>query len=155
MDQLAQCLDFAEDTRRRVDMSDGNDLVGLLLERLLNLVELWAVANRGLELGGLDAIRLEAVGEGVGKVARVQDKDVVAGLDQVGSDLVPSEGAGAGDDKGLGGGIGSLKQAAQVLEDLAEGGDEGRTDMRFAANACQRCMGGECRGEATCGGSWS
>jgi hypothetical protein len=80
---------------------DGNHLVLLVLERLLDFVELRPVADGRLELCHLDAVCLEAVGERVGKVASVQDKHFVAGLDQVCGDLVPTEGAGAGDDNGL------------------------------------------------------
>jgi hypothetical protein len=59
----------------------------------------------------------------------VQDEDLIAGLDQVGGDLIPSEGAGAGDDNGLRGRVGGLEELAQVLEDLAEAVYKGLADM--------------------------
>lgn len=44
-------------------MGDGDHLVVLLLERLLDLVELRSVADRSLQLCRPDAICLETVGE--------------------------------------------------------------------------------------------
>jgi hypothetical protein len=59
----------------------------------------------------------------------VKDKHLIAGLDQVRGDLVPSERAGAGDDEGLRCGVGGLEELAEVLEDFAEAVDEGLADM--------------------------
>jgi hypothetical protein len=127
--EIAQCLELAEYAGRGIHVCDGNHLVLLVLERLLDLVELRPVTNWRLELCHLDAVRLEAVGEGIRKVAGVQDEDLIAGLDQVGGDLIPSEGAGAGDDNGLRGRVGGLEELAQVLEDLAEAVYKGLADM--------------------------
>ena len=142
MHELRERLELAEYARRRVDVCDGDDLVALLLERLFDLVELRALANGRLQLRRLDAVRLEAVGKGIGEVARVQDKGFVAGLDEIGSDLVPTEGAGARNDKGLRGGVCGLEQFAQIGEDLAEDVDERLADVRFAVGgllaACLR-----------------
>ncbi len=54
-------------------MCDGDHLVLLLLQCLLDLVELRALANGRLQLCCLDAVCLEAVGENLG----------VGGLDEV------------------------------------------------------------------------
>lgn len=112
-------------------MRDSDELVLLLLKRLLDLIELWTVANWGLQLRGLDAVGLKAVGEAVSEVAGVKDKDLIAGLGEVGCHLVPAEGAAAGDDKGLRGRIGGLEELAEHGESLAESVYEGHADVRF------------------------
>ena len=137
MDQLAEGLDLGEHAGARVGVGDGDELVVLLLQSLLDLVQLRSVANGSLELCCLDAICLEAVCERVGKVTSVQDKDVIAGLCEVGGDLVPAEGAGAGENEGLRGRISRLEELAQVGEDVAEGVDEWLADMGFAAEVSQ------------------
>jgi hypothetical protein len=152
--QLAQSLDLAQHTSRRVDVRDGDHLVLPLLERLLHLVELRPVADLRLELCDLDAVCLETVGERVGKVARVQDEHLLARLDQVGRDLVPAKRAGARDDKGLRGGVGGLEELAQILEDSAEAFDEGPADMRLTAS-CQYAQCAQLVAGRTCGGSSS
>lgn len=110
-------------------MCDSEHLVLLLFERLLDFIKLRSVANWRLQLCRLDAICLEAVGKGVCEVTSMEDEYLVAGLNQVGGDLVPSQCTGAGDDKGLRGRIGGLEELAQVLEDLAEAIYKGLTDM--------------------------
>lgn len=112
--KFAKRLDLAEHAGARVNVGDGQDLVLLLLQCLLDLVQLWAVADGRLQLCRLCAICLEAVCKGVGKVTGVQDKDVIAGLGKVGGDLVPAEGAGAREDEGLRGRISRLEELAQV-----------------------------------------
>jgi hypothetical protein len=59
---------------------DCEDLVLLLLESLFDLVKLWSVADWRLQLCDLDTVCLKAVGERVGEVASVEDKDLVARL---------------------------------------------------------------------------
>lgn len=108
--ELAQCLDLAQHTRRRVDVCDSNDLVLLLLERLLHGIELWSVADRSLQLRGLRTVGLQGVSEGVGKVARVEDQRFLAWLDQVRGHLIPAEGAGARHDEWLRGWVCSLEE---------------------------------------------
>jgi hypothetical protein len=132
MNELAQRLDLAQHTSRGVDVCDCQHLVFLLLQRLLDLIELGSVANWRLQLCRLDAICLEAVRERVGKVARVQNEHLIAGLYQVCRNLVPSECARAGNDNGLRGGIGGEEELAQVSKHFAEGVYEGLADMRFA-----------------------
>ena len=110
-------------------MGDGDDLVLLRLQRFLHLVELGPVTDGCFQLGGFDAVSLEAVGEGVGKVAGVQDKYLVAALGEVGGYHVPAEGAAAVDDKGLGVGSSGLEEFAKHGEGFAEDVDEGCTDM--------------------------
>lgn len=69
--KLAESLDLAEHSGRRVDVGDGDELVLLLLESLLDLIQLGTVANGSLDLGGPDAVCLETVGKAVGKVTSV------------------------------------------------------------------------------------
>lgn len=141
MDKFADVLNLAENTSRGVDVGDGDGLVLLLLQCLLDLIELWAVANGGLELSGLDTVRLETVCEAVGKVTGVEDEDIIARLDQVGGDLVPAEGAGSRDDKRLGGGIFGLEELPEHLESLAEGLDKGCSDVGLAVVQYASVMG--------------
>lgn len=115
-------------------MCNCDDLVLLLLEGLLNLVKLWSVTNRCLQLCDLGTVRLEAVGERIGEVTSVKDEDLIASLSQIGGDLIPSECAGAGDDKGLRGRVGGLEELAQVLEHFAEAIDERLADMGFTTD---------------------
>lgn len=112
-------------------MCHREDLVFLLLESLLDLVKLRSVTNGGLQLCDLGAICVKAVGERVGEVASVKNEDLVPGLSEVGSDLVPSECARARDDKGLRGWIGGLEELAQVLEDFAEAVDKWLANVGF------------------------
>jgi hypothetical protein len=71
VDELAEGLDLTENTGRRIDVSNSNELVFLLLEGLLDLIQLRAVSNGSLELGSLDTVCLETIGKAVGKVASV------------------------------------------------------------------------------------
>ena len=112
-------------------MCDCDDLVLLLLEGLLNLVKLWSVANRCLQLCNLGTVCFEAVGERVGEVSSVKYEDLITRLSQVGGDLVPSECAGAGDDEGLRSRVGGLEELAEVLENFAEAVDEWLANVRF------------------------
>jgi hypothetical protein len=114
VDELAKCLDLAEHTGAGVYMCDGQDLVLLLLQRSLDLVQLGAFANRGLELRRLHTICLEAVGERICKVPSVQHEHFVAGLGKVCGNLVPPQCTGTGNNEGLGGGVGGLEELAQV-----------------------------------------
>ena len=132
MDELGQGLDLTEDTGGGVDVGDGDELVLLLFQGLLDGVELWAVANWRLELCHLAAVGLEAVGKAVGKVAGVQHQHVVAWLGQVGGDLVPAQGTATVDDEGLRGGVGGLEELAEHGQALAKDLDEGHADMRLA-----------------------
>lgn len=132
VDELRERLDLAEHTGGGVHVGDGKDLVLLLLERGLDLVQLRAVADGRLQLCGLHAVGLQAVGERVGEVAGVQDEGLIAGLAQVGSNLVPAQGAGAGDDEGLRRWVRRLEELTQVGEDLAEDVHEGLANVRLA-----------------------
>jgi hypothetical protein len=73
MDELRKGLELAQHTCGGVDMCDSQDLVFAFLQCLLNLIELWPVANFGFQLRDLDTICLKAVGERVGKVSGVED----------------------------------------------------------------------------------
>lgn len=90
LNELRQALEVAEDTSRGIHVRDGDELVFLLLERLLDLWELWTAADGRLELCHVRAVGLEAVGKGVGEVPGVQDEGVVAGLGEVGGYEVPA-----------------------------------------------------------------
>ena len=142
VDELTEGLDLTKNTGRRVDVGDGDELVFLLLESLLDLVQLRTVANGSLELSSLDTICLETIGEAVGKVASVQDQDIITRLGEVGSDLVPSKGTGTGDDEGLRRGVLSLEELAKHGQGLAECLDKGCADMRLTATVSQ-CSSGE------------
>lgn len=141
LDQLAESLELREDTGGCVDVGDGNDLVLLLLERLLNLWELWAGANWCLELGDVCAVDAEAVCEGVAEITSVKDEDVVSWLGEVGGDKIPAEGSRARDDEWLGVFRGGLEEFAEHGEGLAEGLDECWRSVRFAMKtlACETC----------------
>lgn len=76
-------------------MRYGDDLVLLLLQGLLDLGELRTSANRPVELGNRGAVGGKAVGEGITEVACAQDKRVLAGLDEVCGDNIPTQGPGA------------------------------------------------------------
>ena len=133
VDEFGEGFDFAEDAGGGVDVGHGEDFVGLFLERGFHGIELWAVADRGFQLRRVDAVSLKAVGEGIGKVAGVQDKDVVARFGQVGGYEVPAEGTAAGDDEGLRGWVAGLEYFAQHLQCLSEDVDKGHADVGFTA----------------------
>lgn len=116
-------------------MGDGQDLVLLLLEGLLNLVQLRAVSNRCLELGCLDAVGLKAVCEAVGEVAGVQDEGLVAPLRQVDGNLVPAECTRTADHERLAVGVGGLEELPEHGQGLAEAVDERNGGMRLAVVA--------------------
>lgn len=132
MHKLAESLELAQDSRAGIDVGDGQDFVLLLLQCLLDFVKLWPITDGCLELCRLDAVRLEAVGERVAKVPSVQDKGFVTGLSEVRSDLVPAKGARTGENERLRGGVGGLKELAQVGQDVAEGAHKGRADVGLA-----------------------
>ncbi|KAH0389061.1 PLP-dependent transferase, partial [Aureobasidium melanogenum] len=133
VDELAEGLDLTENAGRGVDMGDGDELVFLLLQGLLDLVQLGSLSNGSLELGSLDAVCLETIGEAVGKVASVQDQDIITRLSKVGSNLIPSKSTRTGDDKGLRCGILGLEKLAEHGQGLAKCLDKGCADMGFAA----------------------
>lgn len=74
MDDLRVLLDGGEDTGGGVDLGDGDELVLLLLEGLLEVLGVDDAADLGLELVNVGAVSLEAVGERVSEVAVVQDE---------------------------------------------------------------------------------
>jgi hypothetical protein len=63
-------------------------------------------------MGDLCAITFETLAEGVAEVTGVEDQSVFAALNQVGGDQVPAEGATAGDNEWLCGGVGGLEELA-------------------------------------------
>lgn len=135
MHQLAEGFDLGEHAGARVGVCDGEDLVVLLLEGLLDLVQLGSVANGSLELCCLDAVCLEAVREAVREVASVQDENIIVLLGQVGSNLIPAESSRAVDHKGLAVGVGGLEELTEHGENLAEALDERWRGMRLAVMA--------------------
>ncbi len=84
----------------------------------------------------MDTVRFEAICEAVCEVAGVQDEDVVAGFGEIGSDLIPAECAGAGENEGLRGGRGGLEEFAEELEGVGECVDEGHADVGFTGVGC-------------------
>ena len=131
-DDFGHGLDVAEDTGRGVDMRDGDHLVVLFFQGLFDLCGRRPLANGRLELRGARAVGLETGREGVGKVAGVQDEGIVTALDQIRGDEVPSQRAGASQDKGLSGGVCGLEELAEEFEGFAKGVHKGGTDMALA-----------------------
>lgn len=66
-------------------------LVRFRLECLFDLANRRPVSKRSLQLINLGSVGLEALGEAVTKIAGVEDKRVLSGLNKVGRDHVPSE----------------------------------------------------------------
>lgn len=131
-DQGRQVLQLAQHAGGGVDVGDGDGLVALLGQRLLDLGQLGPGAHGRLELGHVGAVHAQAVGKAVAEVAGPEHEDVLAGLDQVGSHEIPAQRARAGDDEGLGGGVGGLEELAQHRQRLAEGCDKARANMALA-----------------------
>lgn len=94
-------------------MGKCDNLVGLLLESLLDLLQGWALADGSLQVGDVGSVGLEALTEGVAEVAGVQNEGVLATLDQVGGDKIPAESTTAGNEEGLRGGRGRLEELAE------------------------------------------
>lgn len=88
--ELRHTLDVAEDTGRGVDVGEGEELVGLLLESLFDLLERGTVPDGCLDLGGVGAVGLQASSERVGKVTGVEDERILTLLDQVGGHHIPA-----------------------------------------------------------------
>lgn len=128
-DNLSHALDVAEDTGGSIDVGDCDDLVGLLLEGLLDLLKRRTVPDGSLELGGLGAVGLEAGSKRVGKVTGVQDQRFFIPFDQVRSHHVPTEGTTACNDEGLRGGVGGLEKLADEGQGLSEGLDKAGASM--------------------------
>lgn len=78
MHKFAERFDLAQDAGGRISVSNCDDLVLLLFQSLFHFVQLWSITNWRFKLGCLNAIRLEAVCEGVGKVACVQNESFIA-----------------------------------------------------------------------------
>ena len=114
-------------------MGECDELVGLLLESLLDLLQRGALADGGGEVCDVGSVGLEALAEGIAEVAGVEDEGVLATLDQVGGDKIPSEGSATGDDEGLRGRVGGLEELAGESQGLAEDLDEAGSDMALTA----------------------
>ena len=135
-DNFSHGLDVAENTGRRVDVCDSDDLVVLLLQSLLDVCGGRPLADGSLQLCGSHTVSLKAGGEGVAKVAGVQDESIVTAFDEIGGDEVPSERAGAGEDEGLGGRVCGLEELAEEFEGFTKRVHEGRADMALAGGGC-------------------
>lgn len=135
-DNLGHALDVAEDTGGGVDVGDGDDLVGLLLQGLLDLLKRRTVTDGSLELGGLGAIGLQTRSKRVRKVTGVQHQSFLIPLNQVRSHHVPSESTAACDDEGLRGGVAGLEKLADEGQGLSEGLDEAGASVALPGN-CQ------------------
>ena len=132
VDEGGQLLQLAEDAGGGVDVRNGDGLVPLLGQRLLDLGQLGLGADGRLELRHVGAVDAQAVGKAVAEVAGPEHEDVLAGLDQVGGHEIPAEGTRAGQDEGLRGGVGGLEELAEHRQRLAKGRDEAGTDMALA-----------------------
>jgi hypothetical protein len=62
----------------------------------------------------------------------VENESVLAGLDQVGGNEIPSKGSGTRDNEGLISGCGGDEELAEHAEGLAKDVDEGGSDMGLA-----------------------
>ncbi len=116
-------------------MCDCDDLVGLGLEGLLDFFEGGALADRAAKVVDVGAVGGEAGAESVAEVAGIQDEGVLAALDQVGGDKVPAEGAAAGNDEGLCGGVGGLEELAGEGDGLAEDLDEAGSNVALTGGS--------------------
>ena len=95
-------------------MCDCQDLVLLLREGLLDLGQLRPPADGPIKLCNVGSIGREAVGEAITKVASAQNESILALLDKVGSDKIPSQGTRAGNDERLRGGISGLEELTEL-----------------------------------------
>lgn len=129
LDRLDEALEVKQDAGRGVDVGGGDKLELLVRQRLFNVGGRGDAADGAVELGHLGAVLGQAVGEAVAKVAGAEDEDVLAGLDEVGGDEVPAEGAGAVDDEGLGVGVGGADDLTEEGEGLAKDLDEASADV--------------------------
>lgn len=129
LDGLHEGLEVEENTGRGVDVGGGDELELLLGQGLFNLGRRGDAADGAVELGHLGAVLGQAVGEAVAKVAGAEHKHVLAGLDEVGGDEIPAQGAGAVDDEGLRVGVGRADDLAEEREGFAEDLDEASTDV--------------------------
>ena len=143
-DELGDGLGVVEHAGRGVGVGEGDELVGLRLEGLLNLGEGRRLADGDLDRGDIGAVGLQAGAVGVAEVARDQDEGVVALLDQVGRDHLPAERAAAADDEGLGGGVGGLEELPDHRQGLAHGLDEGRRRVALTWTVSTSCRAPRC-----------
>ena len=110
-------------------MGEGDHLVWLLLQGLLDLFQGGALADGSLQVCDVGAVGLETLAEGVAKVAGVEDEGVLAALDQVGGDKIPAKSSTSGDEEGLCGWGGGLEELADESQCLAEDLDEAGSDV--------------------------
>ena len=115
-------------------MRHRHDLVPALPQRALHLVQSRPLPDRRSDLRGPHAVRAEAIGERVGKVARVQHQRLVAGiaLRQVRRYHVPAQRARARDDERLRCWRRGLEEPPEKDQGLAEGSDEAGADVGLA-----------------------
>lgn len=109
LDQVGQGFELKQDASGSVDVSCGDELVLLLLERLLDLVELRSTAHGPSDGGDLGAVGGEAIRECITKVAAAQNENVLAWFHQVDGNNVPTQSAGTVDDEGLRSWVGGLE----------------------------------------------
>jgi hypothetical protein len=67
--------------------------------------------------------------ERIAEVTSIQDEGMLVTLNQVGSDQIPTEGTGTGDEERLGGGVGGLEDLAKEGQGLAEDLDEAGSNV--------------------------
>ena len=115
-------------------MRDGNHGKLLLRQCLFDPLQLRPSADGRLQLGDIGTVKSQAVCEAVAKVSRVQEEDVLALLDQVRRDQIPTKSARSRDDKRLRAGVGRLEQFPQHRKRLAKDGDKTRSNVTLAVD---------------------
>lgn len=133
LDSLNEALEVEYNTGRGVDVGSGDNLVLLLGQGLGDVIEGRGAADGTVELGHIGTVLGKAVTEAVTEVAAAEDEGVLASLDKVSSDEIPTNGAGTVDNVGLSVGVGRADDLAKKSESLAEGLDEARSDVALAS----------------------
>lgn len=128
-DELGHALDVVQDTGGGVDVRNGQQFDGIVLEEGLDLVEGGALPERGGIFQHLGSIGGQALSERIAEVTSIQDEGMLVTLNQVGSDQIPTEGTGTGDEERLGGGVGGLEDLAKEGQGLAEDLDEAGSNV--------------------------
>lgn len=132
LDSLDKSLEVENNTGRSINVGGSDDLVLLLGEGLGNLIERRNRADLTSNLGDLGTVLGKAVGEAVTEETSGEDKGIFAGLDKVGSNKIPANGAGTVNNVGLGVGVGRADNLAEERKGLAKGFNKGRGNVSLA-----------------------
>lgn len=139
VNEFGHGLDVAENTGGGVNMCDGDDLVVCEFQSLLNVLERRALANWSLQLCSFSTVGFKTGGKGVGEVSAMKDEGFLAGLDEVGGNEIPAEGAGTCENERLGGGRGALEELANQGQGFAESLNERWADMALTLTLSSQC----------------